>query len=336
MISELIQSWTAPALIAFVVSSVLAIPILRLLVRLKSRQTVSQYVPEHAQKQGTPTMGGLIVVAGVSAAYLYEIISTRYFGTENLEFLIVFFGFALIGFLDDFLVPRLMPPKRGLGWKQKFGLELLLALAACLLGDLGKLGDLQVGVGVFLILFYSNAYNFVDGMDGMAGGVGIVMLLGLLVLHPVGGGNYAHAIVASLVPFLLLNAPPAKVFMGDIGSLPIGAAMGLMIAKVLMLTWEPSVPAGFRWDLALAIIVASVVMIISLVPVPLQILSVKLRKKRLFPMTPIHHAFQKKGIAETRIVWAYILGQFVCSSAAIMIASYGGYLNDTYKYLLQP
>jgi phospho-N-acetylmuramoyl-pentapeptide-transferase len=311
-----------PFWVAFIASSLVALPSLRLLMRLKSRQTVSEYVPEHAQKQGTPTMGGIIIVVGSAIGLIASLaLPVRLASIVDflpiqalLPYLLLIAGFAAIGFVDDFVVPRLIEGKRGLGWKQKFGLEILFGALAMWFVPGTTLAS--GAAAVFLILFFSNAYNFVDGMDAMAGGVGIFLLLGLAMLDR--GQTMismtALAIVGAFIPFLVLNAPPAKVFMGDVGSLPIGACAGLMVYQL------GSKSSGN--DLPLLLI--SGVMAVQLIPVPIQIASVKLFKRRVFTMTPVHHGFQKNGIAETRIVWAFILGQFMLSAAAISAQWYMG------------
>ncbi len=285
--------------------------------RLNSRQTVSEFVPEHAAKQGTPTMGGLIVAFGMLVGLLFFIAHGGPYAAQLLPYLVLLVGFAAIGFVDDFVIPRVMKGKRGLGWKQKFALQILFVAGAMMLYP-GVTWQIGLVAG-FSILFFANAYNFTDGMDGMAGGVGIFLLIGLAALnkgHLESGPDevllVAVLAIAGLIPFLWLNAPPAKIFMGDVGSLPIGAWIGLIVYR---LTTAPKLGPLAIPPLALALI--SVVMVLELVPVPIQIASVKLFKRKVFSFTPIHHAFQKKGIPETRVAWGFILAQLVLSLAAI-------------------
>ena len=299
----------APFWVAFFVSAVIALPVLKALIGLKSRQVVSQYVPEHAQKQGTPTMGGVIVVIGAMAGVVVLAANWPEMARNFASYLVVLIGYAAIGFIDDFVVPRLLTGKRGLGWKQKFGLEILIAAGAMALQPGINLAT--ASAGVFIVLFFSNAYNFVDGMDALAGGVGIFLFSGLAFLDR--GLSIvtpcALILIAALVPFLVLNAPPAKVFMGDVGALPIGAWVGLMVLQLGMAHRAHPV----------SLILISGVMAAELIPVPIQIASVKLFKRKVFMMTPIHHGFQKRGIPETRVVWAFILSQVVFCAAAISV-----------------
>jgi len=289
--------------------------VLRLLVRLKSQQTVSVYVPEHAAKQGTPTMGGILILIAVIGALALA----RPEGW--LAPVAVLLGFGLVGFLDDYVVPRWMPGKRGLGWMPKLGLEIGAVLGALAVGSPAGITSLEVGIAVFFVLFFCNAYNFADGLDGLAGSLGVIMALSLLTIGLLVGLAPATlialvALAAAFVPFLMLNAPPARVFMGDIGALPIGALLGWAVVGLLGV----GAPA-FRPELLGPLFIWSGVMVLELVPVPLQILSVKLRKgKRLFPRTPIHHAFQHAGWPETRVTAMFVLTQLVLALLAVGLA----------------
>jgi phospho-N-acetylmuramoyl-pentapeptide-transferase len=327
---------------AFIVGAFIAYPLYRLLISLNSRQTVSQYAPEgHQKKQGTPTMGGLIIVIGGAFALTATVmgpIGTRLGGRPWLLFaaLALLAGFALIGFADDFIVPRLTG-KRGLGWKQKIILQILIAagVAAYVTGgyrDSFVLGW-QFWLVLFSILFFSNAYNFSDGLDGLAGSLLLTLGLGIAALAVHSGAPLeiiavVAALMGAVLPFLVMNAPPARVFMGDVGSLPIGACLGLAFAfivvdgpkgVVISRTGLGDISTSPDWpiQLILPLSILSLIMAAELLPVPLQILSVKLRKKKLFAMTPIHHAFEAKGWPESRIVWIFALAQLVLSGAAL-------------------
>jgi len=323
--------------VAFAIAAILAYPVFRTLLALKSRQTVSQYAPEgHQVKQGTPTMGGIIMGLG------FLIWGAIHWGgdrtNDGIGYWLLFLGFMLIGFIDDFVVPRLLKGKRGLGWKQKILMQLVVAggVAWFLKPD-----PVIAGFLLFTILFFSNAYNFSDGLDGLAGTLGLLIfgglgVLGLFVNEPRELSVVCFAICATYLPFLYLNAPPAKVFMGDVGSLPLGAVMGLMVGQ-LSLDWEMALPSAYPrsstthlspwfhmegvWNMTMicALSLLSIVMIAELIPVPLQIFSVKVFKRKLFPYTPIHHAFEKAGWPESRVVWRFAFVQALCTAAAIAI-----------------
>lgn len=304
------------ALVSFLIALVAAPLVYRLLLRAKSRQIVSEFVPEHAQKQGTPTMGGVIVLIGLIGAFWFVPRS------EIVTPLVLLLGFAVIGFVDDYVVPRMAAGTRGLGWKQKFVLQIAVAAAAYWFGGVTLPGALAFLV--FFILFFANAYNFADGMDGLAGGIGVMLAIGFIVIGRLTlvDANADMALLAlmgglaaAFVPFLFYNAPPGRVFMGDVGALPIGALLGWAFLAV----GRPS--AGVPYDINLwGAGVMSLLLAAELVPVPLQVLSVKLRKgKRLFPRTPIHHAFQHAGWPETRVVWTFHLVQAVLVAVGIGI-----------------
>jgi phospho-N-acetylmuramoyl-pentapeptide-transferase len=340
-LSDLVRELSlAPFWVALLTSLVVAFPIYRMLLAMKSRQTVSQYAPEgHQLKQGTPTMGGIIIVAGILASLIYGgvrgILSPGFFGAA----LILLVGFALIGFVDDFVVPRLIKGKRGLGWKQKIVMQFVVAALA-----IGYLTHWQLSVTaaayLFIILFLSNAYNFADGLDALAGTLLVILAGGLLALgqfSSTGPENRVllHALIGATIPFLFMNAPPAKIFMGDVGSLPIGALFGLVFSSLI-------IPPGNGWTfytpystltsgnlgsdgsqfqplMFVACLVVGFVMIAELVPVPMQIFWVKVFKRKLFPYTPIHHAFEKAGWPESRVVWTFALTQLVLAVIAFSL-----------------
>ncbi len=288
--------------------------VFKLLVRMKSRQTISQHVPEHAAKQGTPTMGGLMVLIGLVAG------TAAFAGEVSLGTWVLIACFTLVGFLDDYVIPRLKPGSRGFGWMPKLVLQIGGAALAVWL-SLGS-DPLLIALGVFTILFFGNAYNFSDGMDGLAGGLGVIFAFGTAVLMYSLGSDLSAAplgaVAGGLVAFLFWNAPPAKVFMGDVGSMPLGALFGYYILSILL---EPGTN-NIQVSAIFPVIVLSVVMIAEIVPVPLQVASAKLRKgKRLFPFrTPIHHGFQHAGWAETRVVALFHLVQLICAVGALWLA----------------
>lgn len=331
--------WAGPGVfgffIAVVTSMALAQPIMAFLRWTKSSQTISAHAPAtHQVKQGTPTMGGLIILAGAVVAYISLILrrqdAPHAVSAGQLSGLILLIGFGLIGFIDDFVVPRMIKGKRGLGWKQKIGLQILLGAIATQVLGLGFTAT--SGAYLFLILFFSNAYNFSDGLDGLSGLLLLTFALGIGLMCPTLASREVvlflmAPLVGGAITFLFLNAPPAKVFMGDVGSLPIGAIMGLCVAMAALP--DPSypstiVPPTMLEVRSLALLILSFVMIAELVPVPLQIASVKLLKRKLFPYTPIHHAFERAGWPETRVVFCFVLVQILCSAGAAGI-TYGDY-----------
>jgi len=340
-IAHLLPFW-----VGLMAAAALAFPIYRILLVMKSRQTVSQYAPEgHQAKQGTPTMGGIIIVAGTLLSLVGFDLYTRLelpamdplWTSWLAASLVLLLGFATIGFIDDFVVPRLVKGKRGLGWKQKVLLQIVAAvLATGLL--LGWRVTGQATLYVFLILFASNAYNFLDGCDALAGSVLIVLCGGLLMIGhsaPMSGSTQVvlHALIGATIPFLILNAPPAKVFMGDVGSLPLGALIGLVTSTLAWpareARWTFYTPystlaggasAGVLQPVMIVpLLILGLILIAELVPVPMQIFWVKVFKKRLFPYTPIHHAFEKAGWPESRVVWTFLIAQIVLAVVAYSV-----------------
>ncbi len=298
----------------------LSMPVLiRILKKLNSRQTISEFVPEHKDKQGTPTMGGIAVVLGLIAAIAIS------WSEKSIWALIIVVIYGAIGFADDFLVPKFMPGKRGLGWIPKLVLEFLPFVLLLVLNP--NIGSLGIAFLAFLVLLTSNAYNFSDGIDGLAGTLGVVLSLslaviplGLWLISPLHNIDLSmvpamFGLAMALLPFLAYNVSPAKVFMGDVGSLPIGAILGyslfsgsgFQVGQQLnfQAVW-PYIPFLF-------------VMLVEIIPVPLQIASAKLRKgKRLFPFrTPVHHAFQHAGCSEPKIVFWFVMTQIVMSLTTI-------------------
>lgn len=323
-----------PFWIGLAVSSALAYPIYLMLLRLNSRQNVSEFAPEtHQAKQGTPTMGGLIfVIPFVLLAPLiprgdeYVTSSRSLLSTwavsPPITITVLVLLFASIGLIDDFVVPRMAPGKRGLGWKQKLGMQFLAALA---FGLMRSDGGWQLVFDVLVILACSNAYNFADGLDGLAASIGLLLIPGLIALT-FASGQAAMAtgqvviipllmlVAGAMLPFAFLNAPKAKVFMGDVGSLPLGALVGAAVAI-------PIHPLP-DWKVLIGANVLVLILAIELIPVPLQILWVKVLRRRLFPFTPIHHAFEKAGWQETRVVAMFALGQLLCTLGAVNIFDY--------------
>lgn len=285
---------------ALAVSGIASPLIVAQLRAMKQKQVISQHLGEsHQAKAGTPNMGGLIVLLAVVVACLVDLQNP---GMEAEAGLVLALGFGLVGFLDDFVVPRMKKGSRGINWMPKLALQVGVGVFGPLIA--GYRDPISLGILLFFILFYCNAYNFSDGLDALAGSLGLLLAATLAVASVWAGQSplIPLALCAGLAVFLYWNKPKAKVFMGDTGSLPIGALLafsGFMVSHPP--TAELSLVSLFNPAFG-AFAVLSLVMIAELVPVPLQILWVKVFKKRLFPMTPIHHAFEKAGWPERWIV----------------------------------
>lgn len=294
-------------LVSICIGSIL-VPYLR---KKKIDQTLSIYLEErHHKKAGTPTMGGLIFILGpvlsMLILYLFGKIEVTY---NLLIILFTFIGYGFIGFLDDYLIIK-RKTNAGLSEGQKLIGQIIIATFFFYLFMLADNEPLlwihsihfKWNIGwfyglfiLFILLASSNAVNLTDGLDGLAGGLSTISLFtfGILTLATGWLEGYTEIafflflLVGSLLGFLLFNANPAKIFMGDTGSLALGAVMG----AIAILT---------RHELLL--IVIGIVFVLETVSCILQRYYYKLTKKRLFPMAPIHHTFEKLGFAERDIV----------------------------------
>jgi phospho-N-acetylmuramoyl-pentapeptide-transferase len=308
------------AVTAFLIAFVLAPWLIRKLQEIRLGQQVRDDGPKtHLAKSGTPTMGGvLIVFAVVLSTLLWADIANRYVWLV----VVVTVGFGAIGFADDYL-KFVKARSKGLSAAQKFSAQILVALAISLFlyslpsyttklsvpffkAFMPDLGWFYVVFAVLVIVGSSNAVNLTDGLDGLA--IGPVMIASLaytivayvtghklmseylLIPHIEGAGELAiftGAILGSSLGFLWFNTYPASVFMGDVGSLPLGAALG-------------TVAVISKHELLLLLVGG--VFVIEAVSVIFQVVSYKSRGKRIFLMAPIHHHFEMKGWEEPKVV----------------------------------
>lgn len=291
-----------------VLLSPLMIPLLR---RLKFGQYIREEGPKgHQKKAGTPTMGGLmIMLPAVLATFLFADF------TPTLGLLLLStLGYGLIGFLDDF-IKVVMKRNLGLTATQKLFLQLLLAFSMYLLLQRmehpftvsipGTQWEIDLGWTYFLLLVLinlatTNAVNLTDGLDGLlAGTAGIAFaaygIIAWVYMKPE-IALFSCAMMGAVLGFLVFNAHPAKVFMGDTGSLAIGGALA---AIAIMTKTE------------LLLIVIGGVFVIEALSVIIQVISYKTRKKRVFKMSPIHHHFELSGWSEWRVVVTFWLMSFV-------------------------
>lgn len=317
------------------VLGMVGIPLLR---RLKFGQQVRDDGPQqHLSKQGTPTMGGLIMICAVLiAAFVFM----RGKNSYALMTLLLMSGFGLIGFLDDFIKIR---KKRSLGLRayQKIVMQVVLAgfVAWTAYSDprIGSIimipfANIRLDIGIFylplvvlFILGTVNAVNLTDGLDGLASSVTCVnaityvMIFQLALqgtLHAYGGnamesidqiGNLmlvSAALAGACLGFLWFNSYPARVFMGDTGSMALGGTLcGLMIFSRSILM----------------IFLVGIMFVCSAVSVILQVGSYKLRnKKRIFLMAPVHHHFELKGFPETKIVSGYTIVSIIGAAFTLL------------------
>ena len=301
-------------LTAFLVAVLLGPRTISFLRVLKFGQNINEHVPGHQAKQGTPTMGGLLIALslvltlGLGAAFAPPL---RPVSPQLIAVLLVFLAHAALGFLDDFLKAR-RGKSLGLLARQKLAGQVVIALLFVGWLYLTAQADfttqvwfwhsqhLDLGYAYYVLAFFlligmSNAANLTDGLDGLAGGLSIFTLIGLaLTTHPNFGQLpvFAWTLSGACLGFLWYNAHPAKVFMGDTGSLALGssfAALALIGKQEVLL------------------LLFAIVFLVETFSVMIQVAVFKAtggkpNGRRVFKMTPIHHHFELSGWKETQVV----------------------------------
>lgn len=308
------------ALAAFVIAAVCGVFAIPILHRLKFGQEIREEGPKwHAAKSGTPTMGGFIFIIAMFLAAGICAIAERLggrtlFATSQLAMLLsISAAYAVIGFIDDYIKVIL---KRNLGLTalQKFGLQFLVALGfVCWAVFSHSVGtdiqipftnifvDMRLGYipfAVIVILASVNSVNLTDGLDGLASTVTAVVAIFYMLVSQFGRVNnpavafFAAIMLGGLLGFLIYNRYPAKVFMGDTGSLFLGGA----VCGMAILLKQP-----------LTLLIVGFVYVMESLSVILQVTSYKLTGKRIFKMSPIHHHFEMCGWSEKKIVAVFSL-----------------------------
>lgn len=292
---------------ALVLTAILVPILIPLLKRMKFGQTIRQEGPEsHLIKTGTPTMGGL---SFISVTIVLSIIGLFFADDiyKLLVLIIVTLGFALIGFIDDYIIV-VKKDNAGLSSKQKFLAQILVAVIIFIIMrnwipdiDAGIQipgTDLFIPLGIFFVVWivfwlvgFSNAVNLTDGLDGLSTGTSIIAFGSFLVISLLTGemevALFLFILIGSLIGFLIFNKYPAKLFMGDTGSL----ALGGIIATVSLLL-----------NSSLLLLIIGIVFVIETASVMMQVASYKTTGRRIFKMTPIHHHFELSGWNEWKIV----------------------------------
>lgn len=309
---------------AFVVGLVLTlvlgkftIPLLR---QLKAKQSVRGCGPEsHKAKEGTPTMGGLFLLVALTITVLI-------FAPYSITMWILLFltiGHGLLGFADDF-IKAAKHRNLGLTAKQKLLGQLIMSAIFCGIAieyialpttvwiPLTSI-TVDIGMWYYLLVFAiivgtTNAVNLTDGLDGLAGGTSAIAaiayaVIGLMANVPV-VTYFGLILCAVCIGFLFYNSNPAKVFMGDTGSLAIGgafAAMAIMTKTELLL------------------VLVGLVFVVEALSVIIQVISFKTRGVRVFKMSPIHHHFELSGWNETKVVTRFWLAGVVCAVLGVIV-----------------
>lgn len=298
----------------------LFVPLLR---RMKFGQSIREEGPEsHMKKTGTPTMGGLVYLIAIIVTVLLVALFTEGLTANILILLLVLFGFGLIGFLDDFIKVVL---KRNLGLTslQKLIAQIVIAVISFLLLN-GTEFDTSVSIPftdaaielsfvyvlfiIFWLVGFSNAVNLTDGLDGLVAGTASIAFaaFGVLAIHQDENAValFTFSVAGALLGFLVFNKYPAKVFMGDTGSLALGGALAMV--SILL-----------KQELLLLLI--GLVFVIETLSVILQVGSFKLRKKRIFKMSPIHHHFELSGWSEWKVVTVFWLVGLIAALIAVAL-----------------
>jgi len=302
--------------------SLIAMPyLIHYLKRLSLKQTISEYsLPEDQKKAGTPIMGGIMFIVVPVAVTL--LCNPKSIGDPDmLVVLLAFAGYGLIGFTDDYLIAVKKNNDGLLPW-QKFLMQLVLAVVFFLFyrshaklevtipftNIVWHLGIFYFILVVFMFTGASNAVNLTDGMDGLAAGCSVFAVIPFMVFavmeKRLGLAIFTASLEGALLGYLYYNKKPAKVFMGDTGSL----ALGGVLAAMAMVTKRE-----------LALIFIGGIFVIETVCVLIQQISVRTVHKRVFVYTPIHYAFRIKGMNEVNVVRMFWLVEAVLAAIGLLI-----------------
>ncbi|TDW14747.1 phospho-N-acetylmuramoyl-pentapeptide-transferase [Breznakia blatticola] len=299
------------AILYFGVSLIAVLLIMPVLIPVLHKIKFSQSEREeglesHKIKTGTPTMGGLIFIV-VPVILAIAINPSILQDVKMITVLVAYVGYGLIGFIDDFIIV-VQKNNNGLPPRIKFLLQ--AALAICLYLIYKSYGDntlwipilhmdINIGFFFFLLVFLmftaeSNAVNLTDGLDGLCAGTVLIALIPFAAFayqdNQMNLFYFILAVAGSLIGYLRFNIHPAKIFMGDTGSLALG---GLLAAIALVLRKE------------ILLVIIGGLFLMETLSVTIQVLSFKTRGKRVFRMAPLHHHFEMGGMKETKVVWMF-------------------------------
>ena len=308
-----------PVIVSFAISALLGPIVIPFLRRLKVGQTERKELESHLKKNGTPTMGGLMILASI-------IITSVFYVKDYPKIVPILFmtvGFGVIGFLDDYLKVVLRRSDGLLAWQKMLCQIVVTTVFAVYMGcysDVpltmlipfsgGKYLDL--GWGAFPVLYLAvigtvNGTNFTDGLDGLASSVTIMVATFFSVVAigtNAGIAPITCAVVGALLGFLLFNVYPASVFMGDTGSLALGGFV---------------VSAAYMMQMPLFIVIVGLIYLVEVLSVIIQVTYFKKTGgKRIFRMAPIHHHFELGGWSETRVVAVFSITTAILCMIALL------------------
>ena len=313
---DVIIGAVAAALVVLLTGPIV-LPILR---RLKFGQSIRQEGPQsHQAKSGTPTMGGIMIVGGITLGTLIA----APLNTQICLALFIMLGHFLLGFLDDYIK---VVKKRNLGLraKEKLAGQIFIALVTIIIGTAklgldtvlwlpGSSGGIDLGILYYLLIAFvlvgaSNAVNLTDGLDGLAAGtMGIASFIFVLIALIMGQMDlaiFAAAVMGACLAFLRFNAHPAQVFMGDTGSLALGgafAAMGILLHREILLA------------------LVGIIFVAEALSVILQVISYQTTGKRIFRMSPLHHHFELGGWSEWKVVRTFWFVGLIAGAVGLIV-----------------
>lgn len=307
------------ALIAFIINLILSPILIPFLSKLKLGQFVRDDGPKtHLKKAGTPTMGGIIILISTLLTSLLFIKDNK----DGLVVLLVTLGFGIIGFIDDFIKVVM---KRSLGLRAYQKIIAQLIITGCFIyyilyvnhlgtsiiipfsgGNEFELGIVFIPFLIITMLGTVNGVNLTDGLDGLASSVTVLIATFFTIVSwgenssilPIGA-----SIVGSLLAFLLFNSHPAKVFMGDTGSLALG---GFVVSTAFIL------------KMPIFIAIVGIIYLVEAISVMLQVGYFKVTGKRIFKMAPIHHHFELSGWTETKVVSIFCIATAVACLVGLL------------------
>lgn len=301
----------------FIISILIALIVIPILKKLKVGQIEREEGPRsHLSKQGTPTMGGVIMLLAI---IISAIISYIYYSSRNIEIiknmiplLIIAIGIGLIGFIDDF---KKLILKNTKGLKPSLKMLGLLIVSVAFVIYIIKFTNINTEIlipfaknyinipiwlyipfAIFVILATTNAVNLTDGVDGLGGSVSVIIIASLtaigLIFEVQEVAIFGSIVCGAILAFLIFNIHPAKVFMGDTGSLMLG---GIISAMAIYL------------KIPLVLIIIALIPILETLSVMIQVTYYKKTKKRIFKMAPLHHHFELSGWSENKVVSVFSL-----------------------------
>lgn len=320
-------------ILVFIVSALLSalscFALIKVFKRLKVGQTILHYVSEHSHKNGTPTMGGLSFI--LSAIAVFFVFCKAY--PIATAAAVIFLAYSLVGFIDDLLKVR-FSKNQGLTALQKIifqlGVSLIVAVFCVYMGitnvyipftgRLVNLGLWSVPLNVLVFIATTNCVNLTDGLDGLCSTTSMIFMLGAAALigaqlnklsdYYIVKEEYSALIAlaiscaGSLLGFLLFNTNKAQIFMGDTGSLGLGA----VISSIMIFSGN-----------TLYIPIMGIIYVISGLSVIIQVLVYKRTKKRVFKMAPFHHHLQQNGHSEAKIAFIYAFITVICSLSCVLV-----------------